>query len=121
MVRSTNIDIENVDVTGNARSGLLFDLGTLDFMAAGLKFVGVNIIGAQGGFGALCQRHQNGQFIVLANGINGWDAGILRDIPTLTADQGVQGPMEIGGVIGPEIIPAPFTVIKGGLPGTTGP
>jgi hypothetical protein len=52
---------------------------------------------------------------------SGWDVGIVRDNATSTIDTGILSPMEIGGVIGPDFIPAPVTVIKGGLSGIIGP
>jgi len=93
----------------------------MDYDTAKLHWVNVNVSVLATGFGALCQRHQNGQFIVMPNEVaNSWDMGIMRNTAASMADS-MPGPMEIGGIIGPEIIPAPITVIKGGLSGVITP
>lgn len=85
-----NVVIDSVELSNNARVGLLADLGPTD--GEGMTFMAVDVARGDGMLGAQAARPSGGaEDAVDVVDVAGWDEGVVRDPATVTADASFTG------------------------------
>jgi hypothetical protein len=111
------IHFDDVQINTNSRGGLLVDIGDVELAQADMTWSNVSVSG-NAVFGALCQgSNANGQKAVWGPGYGTtpWDEGILRDDISMASDTQIVSPVDILGVVDPNVMPSPVSVVTGGL------
>lgn len=116
-----DILLEDVTLADNARGGLLVDLGATGLAETTQTWSNVSVTGNMA-FGALCQGLYAGQLSVWGPGepqSAPWDEGIVRDNTTEVGDAAFEIPFDVIGVVDPNFMPAPISVVTDGLQALT--
>lgn len=109
------VTFESVSLTNNAHTGLQIDVGPneLDSPLFHMKWMGVTVESSGAAFGAICQGSPNNVPHVWGPGVLGWDTGILRSGAAAVNDGLLIDPNELVGLIDPNEIPSPTSLLKG--------
>jgi len=116
-----DILLEDVTLADNARGGFLVDLGATELAQTTQTWSNVSVTGNMA-FGALCQGLYAGQLAVWGPGEPQnapWDEGIVRDDVQEAVDAVFETPFDVIGIVDPNIMPTPITVVTDGLQALT--
>ncbi len=116
LVGSTSaVDVQRVELTENARAGVVVDFGMTD--GAGLRFTDVTVAGTGSQLGAVAGVAMSGTLTPLASAVApAWDQGITREGSTVANDAAQTSPLDALTIDSPGGLPSRMDAVGVILP-----